>query len=225
VKWNKLYKYPKSIREMIEGKRHYAIDDNKLPSVTTIISTTQTQEKQDSLKRWIAKVGEKEAERVKNTAAIRGTKMHSILEGYVEDKNILDMTEEGGEAHRMANTIIDQGLKDLDEIWGSEAVLSYQDRYAGATDLCGVYMGRESIIDFKQSNKPKREEWIDDYYLQSVAYALAHNETYGTEIDQGVILMCTPDCFFQRFIINGRRFREYKEKCKQKVEEYYAKKG
>ncbi|MGB2161659.1 MAG: hypothetical protein ACPHY7_00365 [Gammaproteobacteria bacterium] len=151
--------------------------------------------------------------------------MHSILEGYVEDKNILDMTEEGGEAHRMANTIIDQGLKDLDEIWGSEAVLSYQDRYAGATDLCGIYMGRESIIDFKQSNKPKREEWIDDYYLQSAAYALAHNETYGTDIDQGVILMCTPDCFFQRFIINGRRFREYTEKWKQKVEEYYAKKG
>lgn len=210
---------------MIEGKRHYAIDDNKLPSVTTILSSTQSQEKQDSLKRWIAKVGEKEAERVKNTAATRGTKMHSILEGYVEDKNILDMTEVGGEAHRMANTIIDQGLKDLDEIWGSEAVLSYQDRYAGATDLCGIYMGRESIIDFKQSNKPKREEWIDDYYLQSAAYALAHNETYGTDIDQGVILICTPDCFFQRFIINGRRFREYTEKWKQKVEEYYAKKG
>lgn len=224
MKWNKLYKYPKSIREMIEGKRHYAIDDNKLPSVTTILSATQSQEKQDSLKRWIAKVGEKEAERVKNTAATRGTKMHSILEGYIEDKNILDMTEEGGEAHRMANTIIDQGLKDLDEIWGSEAVLSYQDRYAGATDLCGIYMGRESIIDFKQSNKPKREEWINDYYLQSAAYALAHNETYGTDIDQGVILMCTPDCFFQRFIINGRRFREYTEKWKQKVEEYYAKK-
>ena len=225
MKWNKLYKYPKSIREMIEGKRHYAIDNNKLPSVTTILSATQSQDKQDSLKKWIAKVGEEEAERVKNTAATRGTKMHSILEGYIENKNILDMTEEGGEAHRMANTIIDQGLKDLDEIWGSEAVLSYQDRYAGATDLCGIYMGRESIIDFKQSNKPKREEWIDDYYLQSAAYALAHNETYGTEIDQGVILMCTPDCFFQRFIINGRRFREYTEKWKQKVEEYYAKKG
>ena len=225
MKWNKLYKYPKSIREMVEGKRHYAIDNNKLPSVTTILSATQSQEKQDSLKKWIAKVGEEEAERVKNTAATRGTKMHSILEGYIEDKNILDMTEEGGEAHRMANTIIDRGLKDLDEIWGSEAVLSYQDRYAGATDLCGIYMGRESIIDFKQSNKPKREEWIDDYYLQSAAYALAHNETYGTEIDQGVILMCTPDCFFQRFIINGRRFREYTEKWKQKVEEYYVKKG
>ena len=205
MKWNKLYKYPKSIREMIEGKRHYAIDNNKLPSVTTILSATQSQEKQDSLKKWIAKVGEEEAERVKNMAATRGTKMHSILEGYIEDKNILDMTEEGGEAHRMANTIIDQGLKDLDEIWGSEAVLSYQDRYAGATDLCGIYMGRESIIDFKQSNKPKREEWIDDYYLQSAAYALAHNETYGTEIDQGVILMCTPNCFFQRFIIKRRR--------------------
>lgn len=225
MKWNKLYKYPKSIREMIEGKRHYQIADSKLPSVTTILKHTESDEKRESLANWIAKVGEKEAERVKNVAAARGTKMHSILEGYVEDKNILDMTETGGEAHRMANTIIDKGLADLEEIWGSEAVLSYKDRYAGATDLCGIYLGRESIIDFKQSNKPKREEWIEDYYLQSAAYALAHNETYGTDIDQGVILICTPDCFFQRFIINGRRFREYTDRWKQKVEEYYAKKG
>jgi genome maintenance exonuclease 1 len=221
MKWNKLYEYPKSIREMIEGKRHYVLKDGKLPSVTTILSHTQSDEKRESLKRWKDKVGEIEAERVKNVAATRGTAMHKYLEYYVEGQGLLDLTDVGQEAERMAKTIIDKGLPDVEEIWGSEVVLSYQDRYAGATDLCGVYMGRESIMDFKQSNKPKKDEWIEDYYLQSAAYALAHNETYGTDIDQGVILMCTPDCFFQRFMINGSRFREYTDKWKRKVEQYY----
>ena len=221
MKWNKLYTYPKSIREMINDKRHYAIGDHKLPSVTTILSATQSEDKKASLARWKAKVGETEAERVKNVAATRGTAMHKYLEYYVEGQGLLDLTDVGQEAERMAKTIIDKGMPDCEEIWGSEVVLSYQDRFAGATDLCGIYMGRESIMDFKQSNKPKKDEWIEDYYLQSAAYALAHNETYGTDIDQGVILMCTPDCFFQRFMINGRRFREYTDKWKRKVEQYY----
>ena len=118
LKWNKQFEYPKSVRELINEKRHYAIGEEKLPSVTTILSATQSQEKQDSLAKWKAKVGEKEAERVKNTAGARGTKMHSILEGYIEGENVLDLTETGGEAHRMANTIIDQGFKDLDENMG-----------------------------------------------------------------------------------------------------------
>jgi len=223
MKWNKLYTYPKSVREMIAGKRHYVLENGKLPSVTTILSATQSDEKRESLARWKAKVGEIEAERVKNTAATRGTAMHKYLEYYVEGQGLLDLSDVGQEAERMAKTIIDKGMPDVEEIWGSEVVLSYQDRYAGATDLCGVYMGRESIMDFKQSNKPKKDEWIEDYYLQSAAYALAHNETYGTDIDQGVILMCTPDCFFQRFIINGSRFREYTDKWKEKVEQYYEK--
>ena len=222
MKWNKLYKYPKSIREMIEGKRHYAIDDNKLPSVTTILSTTQSQEKQDSLKRWIAKVGEKEAERVKNTAATRGTKMHSILEGHILGKEVLDLTETGVEAQAMAKTIIDKGLPDLEEIWGSEVVVSYPGLYAGATDLVGVYMGRDSIIDFKQSNKPKRAEWITDYKLQMVAYAMAHDFVHGSEIEQGVILMCTPDNFFQRFIVNGSEFRGLKVEWLKRIDAFYA---
>ena len=221
MKWNKLYQYPKSVREMIAGKRHYVLENGKLPSVTTILSATQSDEKRESLARWKAKVGEFEAERVKNAAATRGTAMHKYLEHYVEGQGILDLTDVGQEAERMAKTIIDKGLQDVEEIWGSEVTLGYKDRYAGATDLCGVYMGRESIMDFKQSNKPKKDEWIEDYYLQSAAYALAHNDTYGTDIDQGVILMCTPDCFFQRFMINGKRFKEYTDKWKRKVEQYY----
>ena len=224
MKWNKLYEYPKSMREMINDQRHYAIGEEKLPSVTTILAATQSDEKRASLAKWKQKVGENEAERVKNVAATRGTKMHSILEGYIEGQGVLDLTETGGEAHRMANTIIDQGFKDLEEIWGSEVVLAYAGLYAGATDLCGVYQGRESIIDFKQSNKPKKIEWIEDYKLQGAAYATAHDDMFGTKIEQIVILMCTPDCFFQRFIINGKEFREYKWKWLERVDQYYANK-
>jgi len=221
MRWNKLYEYPKSMRSLINDARHYDIGEEKLPSVTTILSATQSEEKKASLAAWKAKVGNNEAERVKNVAANRGTAMHSILESHLLGQGILDLTDLGQEAHRMANTVIDQGLKDLEEIWGSEVTLYYPGLYAGATDLCGVYMGRESIVDFKQSNKPKRAEWIEDYKLQMAAYATAHNYVYGTDIDQGVILMCTPDCFFQRFIVTGREFREYKWKWLDKVDQYY----
>lgn len=147
--------------------------------------------------------------------------MHSILEGYILEKEVLDMTEAGVQAHSMAKTIIDKGLPDLEEIWGSEVVVSYPGLYAGATDLVGVYMGRDSIIDFKQSNKPKRIEWITDYKLQMVAYAMAHNYVHGSEIEQGVILMCTPDNFFQRFIINGSEFRALSHEWLARVDAYY----
>jgi len=84
-----------------------------------------------------------------------------------------------------------------------------------------VYQGRDSIVDFKQSNKPKREEWIEDYKLQLAAYSTAHDCIYNTNIEQGVILICTPDLFFQRFIVNGNQFREYKWKWLDKVDHYY----
>ena len=222
MKWNKRFTYPKSSRSLVMGQRHYEIDTDKLPSVTTIISQTQDKEKQEALAAWKAKVGENEAERVKNVAASRGTAMHSILEHYLEKNNILDLTETGQEAHKMANKIIEEGFPDLQEIWGSEVTVYYPGLYAGATDLVGIYMGRDSIIDFKQSNKPKKAEWITDYKLQMVAYAMAHNYVYRTDIDQGVILMCTPDLFFQRFIINGREFRELKLEWLKRIDAFYA---
>lgn len=222
MKWNKQFDYPKSIRSLIKGHRHYEIDASSLPSVTTILSQTQDPDKLASLTRWKAKVGENEAENIKNVAALRGTAMHEYLEHYIAGKELLDLTETGVKAKSMAKTIIEQGLPDLEEIWGSEVTVYYPGLYAGATDLCGVYMGRDSIIDFKQSNKPKRVEWIKDYKLQMVAYAMAHNYVYNTKIDQGVILMCTPDNFFQRFIINGREFRELKWQWLAKVDAFYA---
>jgi len=224
MKWNKQFIYPKTVRSSVDGVRKYSIGQEKLPSVTTIISSTQDASKTESLKKWKARVGEVEAERIKNTAATRGTAMHSYLEHYVKGGNVLDLSDVGREAKNMAEVIIEKGFPDLEEVWGVECTLFYPGLYAGQTDMCGIYQGRESIIDFKQSNKPKRAEWIGDYKLQLVAYATAHDCIFGTNIEQGVILMCTPDNYFQRFIVNGSEFKEYKWKWLQKISDYYTSK-
>jgi hypothetical protein len=221
MKWNKLYEYPKSMRSLVNQERHYEVGNEKLPSVTTILAATESDEKRAAIAKWKVRVGAVEAERVKNTAATRGTAMHSYLEHYIAGEGLLDLTESGLEAKRMAEVVVEKGLGDLDEIWGSECVLYYPELYAGQTDLCGVYMERESIIDFKQSNKAKREEYIGDYYLQLAAYATAHDAVYNTNIEQGVILMCTPDLYFQKFVINGARFRQAKWEWLERVDKYY----
>ena len=222
LKWNKQFDYPKTVRSSVDGVRKYSIGQEKLPSVTTIISSTQDADKTANLAKWKLKVGDVEAERIKNTAALRGTAMHTYLEHYVKGGNVLDLTDLGREARSMGDTIIEKGLPDMEEVWGVETTLFYPGLYAGQTDMCGVYQGRESIIDFKQSNKPKRAEWIGDYKLQLAAYATAHDQVYGTSIEQGVILMCTPDNYFQRFIVNGSEFKEWKWKWLQKIDEYYV---
>ena len=224
MKWNKQFEYPKSMRSLINDERHYEVGTEKLPSVTTILAATSSDEKRASLAKWKAKVGDVEAERVKNTAATRGTAMHSYLEYHLNGQGLLDLSDEGQAARNMAKKIIDEGLGDLQEIWGNEVVLHYPGLYAGQTDLVGIYQGRDSIIDFKQSNKPKRDEWITDYYLQGAAYATSHDCIYGTEIEQIVILVCTPDLFFQRFIVNGARLREYRSEWLKKVDQYYSSK-
>jgi hypothetical protein len=146
MKWNKLYEYPKSIRSLINDARHYDIGDEKLPSVTTILSATQSDEKRAFLAKWKQKVGENEAERVKNVAASRGTAMHTYLEHHIEGQGILDLTEIGQEAMRMAKTVIDKGFPDLEEIWGSEVTLYYPGLYAGATDLCRCVSGKRKYM-------------------------------------------------------------------------------
>ena len=224
MKWNKQFIYPKTVRSKIDGIRKYSIGEEKLPSVTAILNKTQDPSKIESLKKWKARVGEVEAERIKNTAALRGTAMHTYLEHYVKGGSVLDLSDLGREARNMAEVIIEKGFPDLEEVWGVECTLFYPGLYAGQTDMCGIYQGRESIIDFKQSNKPKRAEWIGDYKLQLVAYATAHDCIFGTNIEQGVILMCTPDNYFQRFIVNGSEFKEYKWKWLQKISDYYGSK-
>ena len=222
MKWNKQFEYPKSQREILRGHRHYNVSEEKLPSVTSILGQTQSEEKRKKLAEWREREGKQQAQRILDQAGARGTAMHTILEGYLLGQNHADFTELGQQAMMMAQQIIDKGLKgSLDEIWGSEVTLWYPELYAGATDVCGIYEGRESIIDFKQSNKPKKREWIEDYFTQLAAYAMAHNYIYQTKIQSGVILMCTKDGYFQKFVVQDEEFRQYKYKWLARVGQYY----
>ena len=225
MKWNKKFIYPTSTRALIDGKRHYDVGTNeKLPSVTTILQATQSEEKKKKLEEWKQRMGEQRADRIRDISAMRGTSMHTYLEGYITDQKHLDLTALGQEAGKMANVVIRSGLGDLEEVWGTEVTLYYPGLYAGATDVVGIYNGRESIIDFKQTNKPKQREWISDYFTQLAAYAMAHNHVYGTKIQSGVILMCSKDCFFQKFEVSDKEFQGYMHEFLRRVDQFYQQK-
>ena len=220
--WNKKFEYPTSTRALINGKRHYDVGtEEKLPSVTTILQSTQSEEKRKKLEEWKARMGAQRADRIRDISAMRGTSMHTYLEGYITDQRHLDLTALGQEAGRMADVVIRSGLGDLGEVWGTEVTLYYPGLYAGATDVVGIYNGRESIVDFKQTNKPKQREWIDDYFTQLAAYAMAHNQVYDTKIQSGIILMCSKDCFFQKFEVHDEEFQGYMHEFLRRVDEYY----
>ena len=221
MKHNNCFIYPKTVREAIDGKRHYDTGKEKLPSVTTILSATQDEEKKASLAAWAARIGEEAAEKIKNDAAVRGTAMHKILEKYVLEEGYLDLTQVGLNAHNMAVRVIEQGLCNVSEYYGIECTLFYPGLYAGQTDMVGIHKGQDAIIDFKQTNKPKKAEWITDYKLQLAAYAMAHNYMHKTEITKGVIMMCSKDNYYQEFVVEGNEFKEYQHKWLGKVSEYY----
>ena len=202
-----------------DSGRTYNVGKLKIPSVTTILSATQSKEKQESLQKWRERVGEKEAARITNQAATRGTEMHYVLEQYLKGEGYLNLTDKGVLAQNMAHTII-ENMDKFSEVWGTEVSVRYKDLYAGTTDVVGVYDNLLSIIDFKQSNKPKRHEWIEDYYLQIGAYSLAYTSSFE-KIRQGLILVCTKDLVFQKFTVNEEMLKTYQDKWLQKVDQYY----
>ena len=223
MKFNAKFNYPSSVRALYNGKRLYDVNNEKLPSVTTILNETQSEEKKASLQAWKDRVGHKQAELISKEATNRGSSMHDYLEKFLLGKLNMDLIGDNTREKMMADQIIENGLRNkLEEIWGCEATLYYPGKYAGAADCIGVYENKETIIDFKQSNKPKKDEWIDDYYLQCAAYSLAHDKVYGSNITQAVILLCTKDNIFQRFIIEGERLLKYKNLFLQKVEQFYS---
>ena len=221
MKRNSSYRYPKTVREMVEGQRHYILNNEKLPSVTTVLKHTESAEKRESLAAWRERVGELEATRIVDSAGARGTAMHKILEKYILGEGYLDETTVGKEAHNMATQVINSGLSNITEYYGTECTLYYPGLYAGQTDLVAIHKGEDAIIDFKQTNKPKKREWIEDYCLQLAAYAMAHNFIYKTKITKGVVMMCSKDNYYQEFVIEGAEFQKYKHNFLRRVDEYY----
>ena len=221
MKRNNSYRYPKTQREKVNGLRHYVFDKEKLPSVTTILDQTQSAEKREALARGRESKGEAEATRIVDESGARGTAMHKILEMYILEQGYLDETNVGKQAHNMAIQVIQNGLSNITEYYGTECTLYYPGLYAGQTDLVGIHKGQDAIIDFKQTNKPKKREWIDDYFLQLSAYAMAHNILFKTQITKGVIMMCSKDNYYQEFIVEGDEFQKYKHNFLRRVDEYY----
>ena len=207
MKNNNKYTYVHAASATDHGSRTYDVLGLRLPSVTTILAKTKDQ---TYLTKWKNKVGYEEAERIKNYSGKRGTSMHKFIEKYIQESGYEDLTPIGVEAKPMAQKIIETGLQNISEYYGSEVTLYYPGLYAGSTDLVCEHEGKDTIIDFKQSNRPKREEWIEDYYLQIAAYSMAHDHIHGSNIEQGIIMVCTPELYFQEFRFEGDKMRWYR---------------
>lgn len=228
------YNYAPLSRTTIDGKRHYCLPNGKnVPSVTTVLDKTKSQEKIDSLNVWKKRMGEKRAQEITTEAANRGTRMHSYLEFYIQQGDMKNLPS-NPYAHPswfMASQVILKGLPHVDEFWGVEVPLYYSGLYAGTSDCIGVWKGKPAILDFKQTNKPKKREWIDDYFLQLAAYSDAHNDMHGTEINTGVILMCvapkeiSPGNFsepeYQEFEVLEEEFAHWRNEWLKRLELYY----
>ena len=212
------YSYAHGTRSTELGSRNYEVAGFKLPSVTTVLGKTKDTSFLDS---WIKRKGKTEAERIKNESSTRGTSMHKYLENYVLGKGYEDLTDLGQETKRMAEKVIEVGLAPVSEYFGSEVTLYYPGLYAGQTDLVGLHNDKDTIIDFKQANRPKKEEWIGDYKLQAGAYAMAHDYVHGSSIEQCIIMICTPDLYYQEFRIDGANLRRAKHDFLRRLDQYY----
>ena len=212
-------------RESVNGRRLYATPSGRLPSVTTILDKTKTEESKAALENWRKNVGHARAQQITTEAANRGTRMHSYLENYVIDGAIKERGSNpfSWASHAMAEVVIKEGLVNVDEYWGVEVPLYFPEVYAGTTDLVGVHKGVPAILDFKQSNKPKKDEWITDYKLQLAAYALAHNEVHGTNIREGHIFMCSRAGEYQQFDLWPDEFDDWSQEWWKRCEQYYEK--
>ena len=212
------YPYEEFSKVSKNKKRHYETPDGRqVPSVTTILSATKDM---THLNAWKKRVGEQKAQQIATESANIGTVMHRSLEKHVKGQdrtpgsNLIQQ-----KAHAMANVIIENGLRDVSEVWGSEVSLYYPELYAGTTDLVGIYKDQPFIGDFKQARKLKKKEWVEDYYLQLTAYAEAHNKMYNTKIRNGRMFICTQNNEFQTFEIEN--YDQWVGRWYAKLEQYY----
>lgn len=220
------FPYQELKKETINGSRKYITPEGyALPSVTTILDATKPEEKKKALQEWRNRVGHKQAQAITTEAAGRGTRMHKWIETYIKTGSLGEPGSNpySQQSYNMACSIVEKGLINCSEFWGTEVSLFYPEIYAGTTDLVGIHDSVECIMDHKQTNKPKKREWIDDYFVQLAAYAEAHNKVYNTKIRKGVIFMCSADNQYQEFIVEGIDFDKFTELWYKKLEEYYSK--
>ncbi len=215
----KLYDYkPLARTDGPNGRRYIVGEGRPLPSVTTVLGKTKDL---THIKAWQARVGLAEAEKIKTEASSLGNGMHKYLENYILGEELKGSFM----AQTLGKLIIKEALPKVTEVWGTEVALYAKELYAGTCDLIGLHDGIPSIMDFKNSLKDKKREWIEDYFMQLAAYAMAHNEMFGTNIRRGVVMIATRDIKYQEFIIEGEEFDHYTELWAKKLYEYYDRFG
>ena len=214
------YKSCVQVNDPITKKRVYQTPDGEsLPSVTSILGSTKDM---TALNEWKKRVGEEKAAQISREASGVGTVMHGNLERF-----IAGIERQPGnnpvhvQANKMADIIIENGLAHVDEVWAMEQSLYFPGLYSGTTDLVGVYKGEPAVMDYKQSNKLKKEEWIEDYKMQLIAYIMAHNEVYNTDIKTGIVFMCTRDLEYQQFEVTPADFNFWQDRWLERVEQFY----
>ena len=222
MKWNNKFTYPKYSKSNEDGFRKYSFGDHKLPSVTSILSLTKSAEEKASLELWKKRVGFKEANKIKLEASSRGSSMHSYIEDYLRGRVNESFFESNEQYKNMAKEIIERGIKGkVEEMYGMEETLYYPEKYAGTADLICKYQGQDVLIDFKQSNRPKKSDYIQNYFLQLGAYTLAHDIVHGTKMKAGIILLCTVDNLFQEFKIEESELEMYQNLFLGRVKKFY----
>ena len=220
---NNKFSYPKSTKSIYNGSRHYMIDGERLPSVTNIIKKTMNLEDKEALERW--KKQNKDSEVIMRESSNRGTLMHNYLSEMIMHRMNGELIEQVNLPKKMAETIISNGINNyVKEVYASEEIVFFPGKYAGTMDaLISTHDNKLQICDFKQKNSPAKREWssIREYFTQIILYATAHNEVYGTNIQSGIILMCTPNLIFQKFEIEGQEFHDLQVEAMNRVEQYH----
>lgn len=215
-----LFEYP-TLKQVTlsSGKRYYTYNDSKMASVTTILNATSDK---TALLEWRKRVGEKKAQQETKEASGLGSLLHTHLENHIKGEE-----RPGGSnvirkmASDMADIIIANGLSKVTEVWGIEKSVYFPDLYAGTIDLVGCHDNEPAIMDYKTSKKIKKEEWIENYYLQGCAYALAHNQLFDTNIRKVVLFMVSRDNEFKEFVLEGEKFDQFCDEWCRRVEQYY----
>jgi genome maintenance exonuclease 1 len=221
----KKFDYGSIERTNLNGRRYYCTPDgNRLASVTSILEATKSEEQKQALNAWKQRVGHQQAQQIVTEAASRGTRMHRYLEQYICEDAVKDPGSNpySKQSHQMAQIIIEKYLQPhVSEFYGSEVNLYYPGLYAGTTDCVALWEGELAIVDFKQTNRPKKQSYIEDYFLQLAAYGMAHNELYGTKIRKGVILMCSQNYEPQYWVVSGLDFEQCENSWAQRVDRFY----
>ena len=207
-------KLPNVKGKRIDGFRFYQIDGKNYPSITTVLGV----QKKEGLEKWRKAVGEEAANWEMGRAARRGKATHTLVEQYLKSETpaIRDVLPLG--LFRLMKPYIDQ----IDNVQLSEEVMySHKLTIAGQVDCVADYNGKLSVIDFKTANKERKEDWIENYYIQTCAYAIMYEELFGKRIEQLVILMAGEDGTMRSFIRNKKDFEKKLEESIKYFYKYY----